>query len=258
MFTRHLAAAAFLGVAALGLSACATGLPTQVSRHQAMPAPAGQSFFVVPATGQRSGLEFSRYAALVSQAMQAQGYTAAASPQAATMLVRLDYGVDEGETQYRVDPGHRSGVYSPYGYSPYGYSPYGYSPYGSTRYGYSPYRRGYYTPYYGDYYGSWGRPLYRSRYSRYGGYDPFYYGWDDPFYSPLDNPVREYTVYKSHLELDIVRRADNAPLFEGRAEARSSNDNMQTLVPNLVEAMFTGFPGRNGETVRITVPPKRR
>ena len=27
------------------------------------------------------------------------------------------------------------------------------------------------------------------------------------------------------------------------------------LVPNLVEAMFTGFPGRSGEDVLITVPP---
>ena len=33
-----LAAAAFLGVAALGLSACANTLSTEVSRYQAMPA----------------------------------------------------------------------------------------------------------------------------------------------------------------------------------------------------------------------------
>jgi hypothetical protein len=234
MFTRKFAAAAFLGVAALGLSACATGLPTQVSRYQAMPAPAGQSFFVVPANGQQAGLEFSRYAAYVSQAMQAQGYTAAASPQSATMLVRVDYGVDEGQTQYRVDPMYRSRMYSPY------------------------YGRGFYSPYYGGHYGTWGRPVYYSRYSRYGRYNPYYYGWDDPFYSPFDTGIDEYTVYQSHLELDIVRRADNAPLFEGKAQARSSTDNLQTLVPNLVEAMFTGFPGRSGETVKITVPPKRR
>jgi hypothetical protein len=232
MGIRKLAASALLGVAALGLSACATGLPTQVSRYQAMPAPAGQSFFVVPANGQPAGLEFSRYAAFIAQAMQAQGYAAAPSPQMATMLVKVDYGVDEGTTQYRVDPLYRS--------------------------------RGYYSPFYGSHYGSWGRPLYYSRYSpysrygRYRRYDPFYYGWDDPFYSSFDSPIDSYTVYKSHLELDIVRRADNAPLFEGKAQARSSTDNLQTLVPNLVEAMFTGFPGRSGETVRITVPPRKR
>jgi hypothetical protein len=27
-------------------------------------------------------------------------------------------------------------------------------------------------------------------------------------------------------------------------------------VPNLIEAMFTGFPGNSGETVKITVPPQ--
>lgn len=226
MGIRKLAAAAFLGVAALGLSACATGLPTKVSRYQAMPAPAGQSFFVVPANGQPAGLEFSRYAAYVAQAMQAQGYAAATSPQTATMLVRMDYDVDDGTTQYRVDPLYRS--------------------------------RSFYSPYYGGHYGTWGRPVYHSRYSRYGRYSPFYYGWDDPFYSPFDSPIDSYTVYRSELELDIVRRADNAPLFEGKAQARSSTDNLQTLVPNLVEAMFTGFPGRSGETVRITVPPRRR
>jgi hypothetical protein len=225
MGIRKLAAAAFLGVASLGLSACATGLPTQVSRYQAMPAPQGQSFYVVPANGQPAGLEFSRYASFVGQAMQAQGYSQAQSPEVATMLVRVNYGVDQGTNEYRADPFYRN--------------------------------RGFYSPFYGGYYGSWGRPLYRSRFGYGRRYSPFYYGWDDPFYSPLDNPVERYTVYKSFLDMNIVRRGDNAPLFEGHAKARSANDNLGHLVPNLVEAMFTGFPGRNGETVRITVPPRK-
>ncbi|MFL6733062.1 MAG: DUF4136 domain-containing protein, partial [Sphingomicrobium sp.] len=169
MSFRKLAAAAFLGVASLGLSACATGLPTQVSRYQAMPAPAGQSFFVVPANGQPAGLEFSRYAAFVSQAMQAQGYAAAPSAQAATMLVHVNYGVDQGTTEYRSDPFYHN--------------------------------RGYYGPYYGGLYGSWGRPLYYSRYGR--RYSPFYYGWDDPFYSPFDGGFDSYEVFKSFLDLNI-------------------------------------------------------
>ena len=70
--------------------------------------------------------------------------------------------------------------------------------------------------------------------------------------------IRSYTVYKSHLDLDIVRRVDNASLFEGQAKARSRTDELGALVPNLVEAMFTGFPGRSGETVKITVPPPRK
>ena len=96
-----LAAAALLGISALGLSACATGFPAQVSRYNAMPAPQGQSFFIVPANASDAGgLEFSRYAGLVAQAMQAQGYAQAPSLQAASMVVTLDYGVmtDSGAT----------------------------------------------------------------------------------------------------------------------------------------------------------------
>src|SRR5687768_5149783 len=100
-----LAAAALLGFSALGLSGCATGLRTEVSRFQAMPAPQGQSFFIVPAQAADAGeLEFSRYAGQVAQAMQAQGYAQAASVETATMVVSLDYGVDEGQQQVERDP----------------------------------------------------------------------------------------------------------------------------------------------------------
>ena len=67
-----------------------------------------------------------------------------------------------------------------------------------------------------------------------------------------------YTEYRSNLEMDIRDRASNQSLFEGKAVARSATDELSTLVPNLVEAMFTGFPGRSGETVRITVPARKR
>ena len=81
-FLKKIAAAAMVGAASIGLSGCATGLPAKVTRFQAMPAPQGQSFYVVPGQGraQGGGLEFSRYAALVAQQMQAQGYAQAASP----------------------------------------------------------------------------------------------------------------------------------------------------------------------------------
>ncbi len=213
-----LAAALALGVSVVGLSGCATGFPAQVSRYQAMPAPQGQSFIVVPMNGADiGGLEFSRYANMVSQAMQVQGYAPATTINAATMVVRVGYGVDNGTTQYDQDP--------------FGYS----------------------NPYYGGR-GYYGRPYY-SRWGYYGARSPFYYGWDSPFYG---SGATSYTVYKSFLDLDIRRKVDNAALFEGHAKARSQNDNLGTLVPNLVEAMFTGFPGRSGETVKITVPPVAR
>ena len=231
------AGALLIAVGAAGLSGCATGLPTQVSRYQAMPAAAGQTFYIVPAEGGTPGLEFGRFSSIVAQQLQARGYAPAGAPQLASMIVKLDYGVDEGTREYSVDPFARS------------------------RYGYGPYGR-YYDPFGGTYYG---RP-YWSRYGYWGSRSPFYYGWDDPFwyYSPyagygpgFRDPIRSYTVYKSHLDMQIVRRADNAPLFEGHAKARSQTDAAGVLVPNLIEAMFTGFPGRSGETVRITVPARK-
>ena len=77
-----LAAAAFLGVAALGLSACANTLRTEVSRYQAMPAPQGQTFFVVPGEGMAAngGLEFQHYAGIIAEQLQARGYAPATTP----------------------------------------------------------------------------------------------------------------------------------------------------------------------------------
>lgn len=261
---RKLAGAMLLGAGALGLAGCATGLPTQVSRYQAMPAPAGQTFYVEPAEGVQKTLEFNRYAALVAQHLQARGYTPAGAPQLASMIVRLDYGVDEGIQEETVDPYARSR----YGYGGMGY----YDPFYRSRFGYyDPFYRSrfgsrYYDPFYDPFYGYAGRP-YWSRYGGYyGGRSPFYYGWDDPFWysSPYAgygagyrDPIRSYTVYKSHLALDIVRKADNAPLFQGKAKARSQTDETGVLIPNLIEAMFTNFPGKSGETIRITVPARK-
>ncbi|HEX9966003.1 MAG TPA: DUF4136 domain-containing protein [Allosphingosinicella sp.] len=208
--------------ALLALGGCATGLPTQVSRYQAMPAPAGQSFVIQAAREEdRGGLEFSRYADLVRRHMIGQGYSEAASPSQASLIVSLDYGVDDGRQQVVTRPA--LGGYSRFGYGGFGYRPY---------------------------------------WSRFGGYgrlrSPFYYGWDDPFwYRGFGDEIDVYTVYNSYLDLDI-RRPDGQAVFEGTARARSRSDELSVLVPNLVEAMFTGFPGNSGETVKITVAPERR
>ena len=217
MRINKLAAAVLLGVSALSLSACATGLQTKVSRYQAMPAPQGQSFVVVPMNpNDMGGLEFSRYAELVAQRMQMQGYARAPSINQATMVVRVGYGVDDGHTEIVSDP-----FYGGYrGYGRYGYGGYG-------RYG-------------------WGRG--------------YMWGWNDPFWygGYGGSSIRSYTYYVSELDLDIRRKVDNAALFEGKAKARSRTDELNRLVPSLVDAMFTGFPGRSGETIKITIPADRQ
>lgn len=85
----------------------------------------------------------------------------------------------------------------------------------------------------------------------------YIYGWHDPFlWGPGYTDIESYTVYTSELDMKIERAADGQRLFEGSAEAVSRTNKLTYLVPNLVDAMFTGFPGNTGETVRITVRPE--
>jgi hypothetical protein len=213
---------------ALGtLAACATPFNADVQRFQsALPAPQGQTFTVVaddPALA--GGLEFSQYASVVADRMASLGYRPVNSTAEADLLVRFDYGIDKGRERVR-STGFRDPFYDPwFGYGRYGYSRFGYS-------------RGYWGPAFGR--GYYGRPW------RYGFYDPFF-----------DNGLDAYTVYTSGIEMKIDNRASGQRLFEGKAEAVSTSNRLQYLVPNLVEAMFTDFPGRSGEPKRIAIAPEK-
>lgn len=92
------------------------------------------------------------------------------------------------------------------------------------------------------------------------GYRPYIYGFYDPFLTGGLNDVSSYTIYTSELDLQIERAGDKQRVFEGTAKAVSTDDDLPRLVPNLITAMFTGFPGNSGETVKITIapPPKSR
>jgi len=212
MRIKKIAAAALLGVATLGLSACNT-LNTTVSRYQAMPAPQGQTFLVVPGEGMAAngGLEFQRYAGIIAQQLEARGYAPASSAQNASMIVSMGYGIDTGQVHVRSDPFYGAG------------------------YGYPYYGGGLFYPHYG----------FRS---------PFYYGWGDPFWGGYGGGIDSWVEYQSQLDLHIRAAGTNQPLFDGRVQARSETNRLDVLLPSLVEALFTGFPGQNGEVVKITVP----
>ncbi|MGE4321557.1 MAG: DUF4136 domain-containing protein [Sphingobium sp.] len=102
------------------------------------------------------------------------------------------------------------------------------------------------------YYGGWG---WRGRWAR-----PWGYGFYDPWlFGPGGyNDVSSYTVYTGDLSLKIDRAADKLRLFEGKASAQSLSNKLTYLVPNLIDAMFTNFPGQNGEEVKITLPPEKK
>lgn len=212
-----------LSLAALSLlAACATPFRADVHRFQALPAPGAQSFYIQSHDPKKAGgLEFSTYANLVRDRLYAVGYRPAASAGTATLIVDLDYGVSNGREKIATRPGIGGG----FGYG-YGF-------------------------------GSWG-PRYGGRYGRgfygLGVWDPFYgpWGWDQP-------EVYSYTVYRSFVALRINRTANGESVFEGRADATTRGDSLTELVPNLVQALFTNFPGRSGETVHVAIdPPKAR
>lgn len=215
MRIRQFATAIALGAAAISLSACAETINTTVSRYQAMPAPQGQTFYVVPDGGMahNGGLEFQRYAGLVAQQLAARGYRPAADAQSANMIVQFGYGVDRGQVRYVSDP-----YPGPFSYG-LGY--------------------GWHRPRFG-----WG----------FGG-GLYSWGWDDPFW--YGGGIDSYVEYHSQVELHIRQTGTNAPLFDGRAQARSETNRLDVVVPSLVDAMFTGFPGRSGEVVKITIPARQ-
>lgn len=197
-----------VAIAALGLAACATPFKADVSRFSApLPAPTGQSFAVVPEDPKLAGgLEFALYANNVAAELTEVGYVRASGPEAADLLVRFDYGVDNGRERVRT---------TNVGFGAAGFGPWG--PWGGWRGGF----------------GGWG------------------YGFNDPF---LGGPnVRSYTIYTGDVDVKIDNAKTGERLFEGRAESVSRSNRLQTIVPNLVDALFTDFPGNSGETLRITI-----
>ena len=206
-------------LALTALSGCATGFKADVARFQQLPAPQGQTFTVVADDPRLAGgLEFAHYADLVGARLSQTGYVPANDPARADLIVRVAYDVDNGREKVRSS--NFGGGWGP-----------GWGPGWGGRFGYG---------------GYWGRPW------GYGFYDPWLFG------AGGFNDVSSYTVYTSDLSLKIDRAADNRRLFEGRAQAQSLSNKLTYLVPNLIDVMFTNFPGQNGENVKITLPPEKK
>jgi hypothetical protein len=209
-------------IALLGVSGCATNFEANVSRFQRLPAPQGQTFRVEATDAHNAGgLEFATYAQDVAAHLTQVGYHEAAPGGPADMIVQVGYGVDHGQQKVTTTPG---GFNCGFGGPGWG--------------------------------GGWG-----GGFGRWGGYGwggrGWGYGWGDPF-GPWGCPdVESYTIYSSYLGMTITR-SDGARLFEGRARAHSANDDLTQIVPNLIDAMFTGFPGNSGQDIRITIPPRQK
>lgn len=216
-----------LAAAVAALSGCAENFNARVSRFQALPAPAGQTFVVQAADPRlQGGLEFGQYARIVASELVRQGYQPAVDPTRADLVVKMTYSVDRGRERVVSSPGFGGLGYGGLGYGGFGYGGFGY----------------------GGFYGGRGYVF--------GFNDPFLYGGFGGFGGYSD--VRSYTVFTSELDLKIERGDNGQRVFEGTARAQSRDDDLPRLVPNLIEAMFTGFPGNSGQTLNITIAPDKK
>lgn len=215
-------------IALLGVSGCATNFHADVSRFQRLPAPQGQTYRIEAMNPQdRGGLEFDTYAHEASAHLTQVGYREAAPGGPADMIVQIGYGVDHGQQKVTTTPGGFNCGFGG-GFGPGWGGGWG----GGFGGGWG---RGF-----GGWGGGWGGPGWR-------------YGWGGGYGAFGCPDVESYTIYSSFLQMQITR-ADGQRLFEGRARAHSTTDDLTKLVPNLVDAMFAGFPGNSGQDIRITIP----
>jgi hypothetical protein len=91
-------------------------------------------------------------------------------------------------------------------------------------------------------------------------YYDYYYPWASPWYGfhARDRDIRSYIVYPRRLDLQIVR-ADLKPtdpnwmVYEGHVVSQGRSDNLPDVMPLLIQALFTNFPGESGATNEVDI-----
>jgi len=201
---------------ALVVSGCASYMGAQVTTfHQAAAGNrfAGQGFVIEPSAAQRDSLEFRAYADLVRRALIGRGLVDAPESGAA-LGVAVRYSVDGGKPVV-------------YGYPAYGYGGFG------PAYGWAPY---YYPRSHMHYALTATYPM------GYGMIGPGYYG--------------QSMLYTRELRVDITdRRAGGnaAKLFEGTVVSEGESASIAPVMPAMVQALFSDFPGPSGISRRVQV-----
>ncbi len=214
-------------VSLLLLSGCATSFRAEVARFQQLPATQGQSFAIAALDPKnQGGLEFEQYASLVAAKLGQLGYVPAADAKNADLTISLDYGVDGGRERIISNGG--------FGHGGFGFG-HGFG-FGRSSFGFGR-SRGFHRGF--------------NRRFIHGFHDPFLFGGFGSGFG-----ASSFTIYTGGINLNITRNNDGKRLFEGKAEAQSRSNKLPYLVPNLIEAMFTDFPGNNGEVVKISVAPE--
>ena len=198
-------------------SGCASYLSAQVtSFHQADGNRlAGRSFVVTPTKEQAESLEFRSYSELVRDALVRQGLFAS-TPADAELDVTLRYSIDGGKPVS------------------YGYPAYGYASFGPV-WGW--------TPYVGP-----------------GGH--VHYAWAATYpmsYGIVGTNYAQTVRYRREVRVEITERGPGknagagGRLFEGTVVSEGESASIAPVMPAMVRALFSDFPGPSGVSRRVQV-----
>lgn len=210
-------------LASLLISGCATApLPveTNVSIFHQMPPHVGMKFAMIPHKDQEGGLEYKAYAELISNELRKVGMTAT-TPQDAQVAVFIRYGIDTGREVTSSYPIFgQTGVASS---STYGTA----STYGNTS------------------------TINATTYNT-------------PSYGVIGSGSRSDTVYRRFLDLEIIEMSSLkantkiVKLYEGKARSEGILNQLPTIMPPMIQAIFKEFPGQNGRSRKhsVVLPPE--
>ncbi len=203
-----------LAMTSLILSGCVISNVTRFHDSQALQA--GKTFIVLPYDKQKGSLEFRQYAALVSNSLKAAGYRKVQNGKRADYAVFFNYGIDDGRT-----------VVSSYPI------------YGST---------------------GGGTTYHSGTVSTSGGGSSSYSGTSrsTSSRSVVGSGVSSDVVYARFFTLDIIdlkksSKENIVKVFEGKVKSTGSSGSFSIVGGCLIRSLFDGFPGENGESVRVRV-----
>jgi len=79
-------------------------------------------------------------------------------------------------------------------------------------------------------------------------------------YEPIGYTQETRTIYKRTLDLDIVvakdwRQGKTVKRYEGRVVSVGLEQELVTVVPKMIEALFRDFPGVSGTSRTVVLPP---
>lgn len=86
--------------------------------------------------------------------------------------------------------------------------------------------------------------FYVGRYAR-----PFYYG----FYDNWEPDVYTYMTYDRTLRMNIEAADTGELIFEGRVQSTGREAELAQIMPYMISAMFSNFPGESGVTKVVSI-----